>query len=166
MKALAKVLWIVLAAAWAVTSPHPTAGAAERDRDRRAFCGKSHHISIQDLDMSPDPLSRGERVQRWRIKVRVDGSGECETTFEIRERPGNDVVARGGRRALRPGVNEIVLDGAEGYRLRRKEHCFEVLADIERTRRAVDAAERFCAHETANGKRWSMRERGDAPIRR
>jgi hypothetical protein len=60
----------------------------------------------------------------------------------------------------------IVLDGAEAYRLRRKEHCFEVTADIERTRRSVAAAQRFRAHETANGKRWSMRERGDAPIRR
>jgi hypothetical protein len=164
MKSLARVLWIVPAAVWALTSPHPGAGAAERDR--RAFCGKNHHISIQDLDMAPDPINRGERVQRWRISVRVDGSGECETTFEIREKPGNDVVARGSRRTLKPGINEIVLDGAEAYRLRRKEHCFEVLADIERTRRSVDAAQRFCAHETANGKRWSMRERGDAPIRR
>ncbi len=164
MKSLARVLWIVPAAVWALSSPHPITGAAERDR--RALCGKDHHISIQDLDMSPDPVGRGERVQRWRIKVRVDGSGECETTFEIREKPGDDIVARGGRRALRPGVNEIVLDGAEGYRFRKQEHCFQVLVDIQRTPKAVDAKERFCARDTGGGKHWSMRERHDAPIRR
>jgi len=124
-------------------------------------------INIEDLDMSPDPINRGERVQRWRLRVRVDGSGECETYFEIREKPGNEVVARGARRVLRPGVNEIVLDGVEGYRFRRREHCFEVVADIERTRKAIDAAERFCARESGpNGKRWSMRERGDRPVGR
>src|ERR1043165_6567028 len=79
-----------------------SAWAAERDH---ISCGKNHHIAIEDLDMSPDPVNRGERVQTWRIRVRVDGSGECDTLFEIREKPGDAVVARGERHLLRPGVN-------------------------------------------------------------
>lgn len=159
MRLVTVVVQILILTVWAASLAY----GAERDR---AFCGKNHHIAIEDLDMSPDPVNRGESVQRWRIRVRVDGSGECDTTFEVREKPGNTVVARGGRHVLRPGVNEIVLQPVQGYRFRRNEHCFEVLADIERTRRALDAKERFCARESANGKRFSMRERGDRPMNR
>jgi hypothetical protein len=143
---------------WALSVSFGWAQAGER-----VFCGKNHHISIHDLDISPDPINRGERVKQWRIQVQVDGSGECDTTFQIREKPGNEVVARGGRHALHAGMNEIVLPGVEGYRFRKNEHCFEVVADIERTPRAVDAKEQFCARERDNGKRFSMRERGEHP---
>lgn len=153
------VVQVLILAVWVAS----VAFGAERER---VFCGKNHHIAIEDLDMSPDPVNRGEAVQRWRVRVRVDGSGECDTTFEVREKPGNTVVARGGRHVLHPGVNEIVLQPVQSYRFRRNEHCFEVLADIERTRRALDAKERFCARESANGKRFSMRERGDRPANR
>jgi len=138
-----------------------SAWAADRSR---ISCGKNHHISIEDLDMSPDPINRGDRVQNWRIKVRVDGSGECDTFFEIREKPGDTVVARGDRHLLHPGVNEIVLPAAQGYRFNKHETCFQVLADIERTRKAIDTKESFCARERENGKRFSMRERGDRPV--
>ncbi|HEY6199534.1 MAG TPA: hypothetical protein VI231_13055 [Candidatus Binatia bacterium] len=137
--------------------------AADRDR---ISCGKNHRISIEDLDMSPDPINRGDRVQNWRIKVHVDGSGECDTLFEIREKPGDTVVARGGRHLLHPGVNEIVIPAAQGYRFNKHETCFQVLADIERTRKAIDTKESFCARERENGKRFSMRERGDRPVPR
>ena len=163
MRIITVIVQILILTVWALSVTFGWSVAAERER---VFCGKNHHISIQDLDMSPDPINRGERVKQWRIRVNVDGSGECDTVFEIREKPGDDVVAQGGRHVLHSGVNEIVLQGAEGYRFRRKEHCFEVLADIERTRRPVDAKEQFCARESANGKRFSMRERGDRPVAR
>ena len=161
MRIVTIIIQIIILAVWALSVTFGWAQAGER-----VFCGKNHHISIQDLDMSPDPINRGERIKQWRIKVNVDGSGECDTVFEIREKPGNDLVARGGRHVLHAGTNEIVLNGSEGYRFRKKEHCFEVLADIERTRRAVDAKEQFCARERENGKRFSMRERGDRPVGR
>jgi len=160
MKMVTVIVQLLILAVWAFSL------AIGAEREGRAFCGKNHRIAIEDLDMSPDPINRGERVKNWRLKVRVDGSGECDTVFEIREKPGDQVVARGVRHALHPGVNEIVLQGAEGYRFRRNEHCFEVLADIERTRRALDAKERFCARQNANGNRFSMRERGDRPVPR
>ncbi len=159
-----KKLTIILSiAALVLTAGFGSARAADRGGIR---CGGNHHIAIEDLDMSPDPVSRGERVQNWRIRVRVDGSGECDTLFEIRENGGNTVVARGGRHVLHPGVNEITLPGGQGYRMSRHEHCFQVLADIGNTRKPVDSKETFCAREKDNGKRFSMRERGDRPVPR
>lgn len=137
----------------------------DAEAGERVFCGRNHHINITDLDMAPDPLERGQRANRWRITVEVDGTGECETTFEIREKPGRDLVARGGKRVLKPGRNVIQLEPDQKYRLSKREHCFEVLADIERTRKPIDSREAFCARE-AGQNRWSMKERGDRPIRR
>jgi hypothetical protein len=120
-------------------------------------------MSIEDLDMSPDPVNRGARIENWRVKVHVDGSGECDTLFEIREKPGNTVVARGATRVLRPGDNEITIPAAQGYRFKRSETCFQVVANIENTRKPIDTKEQFCARER-DGKRYSMRERGDRPV--
>jgi hypothetical protein len=98
------------------------------------------------------------------VRVHVDGSGECDTLFEIREKPGNTVVARGTTHVLRPGDNEIVIPVAQGYRFKRNETCFQVLANIENTRKAIDTKEQFCARE--HDRRYSLRERGDRPVPR
>src|SRR4051812_979841 len=89
MKIITMLIQVFILVVWAISVAFG-ANAAERSR---VFCGKNHRIAIEDLDMSPDPINRGERVKQWRVRVRVDGSGECETTFEVREQPGNDVVA-------------------------------------------------------------------------
>ncbi|MBI4528618.1 MAG: hypothetical protein HY695_32890 [Deltaproteobacteria bacterium] len=150
-------LWIGLLAIAAFALIAADAWAA----NRHVRCGKRHKLSIVDLDMSPDPVEQGKRVHEWRVKVRVDGDGECETLLEIRERPGDDVAGRAVARVLRPGINNIEIEAAKGYRFRAREHCFQVLADIAQTRKPVDAARRFCARETRHGRRWTMRERGD-----
>ncbi|MGH7767054.1 MAG: hypothetical protein ACREQP_06335 [Candidatus Binatia bacterium] len=136
------------------------AGAGER-----IYCGKNHNLVITDLDMTPDPVERGQQVKLWRVSVQVDGSGECETNFELREKPTRELVAQKNNRILKPGLNRVQLEPDGKYRFRAREHCFEVLADIERTRKPVDSREGFCARETANG-RWSLKERGDRPIKR
>jgi hypothetical protein len=74
-----------------------------------------------------------------------------------RIREGNDLVGR-ARYNLRPGVNEIQMQPAEGYRLRNREHCFTVTADLEGTRRQVDADRQFCARQRPG---WSLREWDD-----
>jgi len=132
---------------------------------QRIFCGKNHNIVITDLDMSPDPLERGQRIKVLRVTVQVDGTGECETTFELREKPSRELVAQKSGRILKPGINRIQLEPEGKYRFRAREHCFEVLADIERTRKPVDSREAFCAREKDGG-RWTMKERGDRPIKR
>jgi hypothetical protein len=127
------------------------------DRDRGKFeCRGGDRIRIQDLDVSPDPVIEGQRIRTWRVRLRLEGNRECETEVMIRE--GNDLAGQGRRITLRPGINEIEIPPVEGYRFRGREHCFDVVVDIEGTRRRVDADRRFCAQQRAS---WSLREPGD-----
>ena len=122
----------------------------------RSGCRRGDRIEIQDLDMSPDPIMEGQRIRAWKVRINFAGTRECETEIEVRE--GGDVVARTRRVNMRPGINEIEVPPVESYRLHGREHCFEVIADLEGTRRNVDAARRFCAHQRMG---WSLREPGD-----
>jgi hypothetical protein len=61
---------------------------------------------------------------------------------------------------LRPGITEIDIQPTERYRFQGREHCFNVVVDLDGTRREVDAARRFCAQQRPS---WSMRERADFP---
>ena len=125
------------------------------DPNRLGACGGSHRLQVTDLDVSPDPLAEGQRISRWFVRLRADGSGECRTTIRVRDESG-DLVAGERVWGLRPGINEIELTPLERYRFSRNEHCFQVVADIAGNARAVDAARRFCARQIA-GNRWSMR---------
>jgi hypothetical protein len=129
---------------------------SESAEHRRNACRRGDRVRIQDLDVSPDPLVEGDRIRGWRVRIRLDGERQCETEIEIRE--GDEVVARESDYTLRPGINEIQIRPLERYRFHRSEHCFEVVVDLEGTRRKIDADRRFCAHQAAA---WSMRERGD-----
>ena len=129
------------------------AGSAEHGRNA---CRRGDRIRIQDLDVSPDPLVEGDRIKAWRVRIHLDGGRQCETEIEIRE--DDELVARESNYTLRPGVNEVQIRPVERYRFQRSEHCFEVVVDLEGTRRKVDAEKRFCARQA---KAWSMAERGD-----
>ena len=135
---------------------------------QRVRCDGNHRIEILDLDMRPDPIAQGQRIQEWRVRLRVDGNGECETELEIRERADNEVAGRAKLRRLRPGVNDIEIEASGRYRFQRGEHCFRVVADIEGTRRPVDAKKDFCARQIRHDgeRRWTMREQGDKRFRR
>ena len=122
----------------------------------RFGCRRGDRIEIQDLDMSPDPIMEGQRIRSWKVRINFAGTRECETEIEVRE--GGDVVARTRRINMRPGVNEIEVPPVERYRLHGQEHCFVVVADLEGTRRNIDAARRFCARQRMG---WSLREPGD-----
>ena len=124
--------------------------------DRLVSCGREHRLYVADLDMSPDPIAQGERVRAWRVRLRADASGECETTLRIRERSDGDLVGRARLYSLRPGWNDINFEPLESYRFHRREHCFDVIADIAGTGRNVDAARTFCARQIS-GNRWSLR---------
>lgn len=149
----ATLLWGALGA-MLITGSAKVMGA---DRDRGGLgCRSGDRIRIQDLDVSPDPLIEGQRIRSWKVRVRFDGNRECETEIMIRE--GNDVVAQGRRITLRPGLNEIDVQPVEAYRFRGREHCFDVVVDLEGTRRRVDADRRFCAQQRSS---WSLRDPGD-----
>jgi hypothetical protein len=129
--------------------------ASAQPYGRGGGCRRGDRLAIQDLDMSPDPIVQGQRVRNWIVRLRLEGDRSCETQVEIRE--GNDLVAR-ARYTLRPGVNEIQMQPAEGYRLRGREHCFTVSADVEGSRRPIDADRKFCARQRPG---WSLREWDD-----
>jgi hypothetical protein len=128
--------------------------AFDRDRDV-AYCGGAHRLQVVDLDMSPDPIAEGQRLNRWLVRIRADASGECRTLVRIRDAEGEE-VGRELTYRLRPGMNEIAIEPHERYRFSRNEHCFQVIANIAGTARPVDAARRFCARQTA-GRRWTLR---------
>ena len=134
----------------------PDAGAAERDDWRRNGCRRGDRIAIQDLDVAPDPLIEGQRIRAWKVRIKLEGNRDCNTEIEIRE--GGDTVGRVRRTTLRPGITEVDVEPTERYRFQGREHCFNVVLDLEGTRREADAARRFCALQKAA---WSMRERDD-----
>ncbi len=125
----------------------------DNDRDVAA-CGGNHRLRVVDLDMSPDPIAEGQRIDRWLVRLRADANGECRTVIRLRETSG-DEVGRERVFRLRPGDNEIEIEPNERYRFTRSEHCFQVIADIANTPRPIDASRRFCARQIAN-RRWSM----------
>ncbi|HEY2987249.1 MAG TPA: hypothetical protein VGL11_05960 [Candidatus Binatia bacterium] len=129
------------------------ASAAE---GRRGGCRRGDRLSIQDLDVTPDPVVEGQRIRGWKVRIRLDAERECDTEIEIRE--GNELAGGPRRYTLRPGVNEIDMPAVERYRFSRKEHCFDVAVDLEGTRRPVDAARKFCAQQRPS---WTLREPGD-----
>lgn len=134
--------------------------AGDSADSRRFACRRGDRIQIQDLDVSPDPVTEGQRIRGWKVRLRFDGARECETEIEIRE--GGEVVARARRFNMRPGINEVEVPPVESYRFQGREHCFNVVADLEGTRSEVDASRRFCARQRMS---WSLREFGDRPGR-
>jgi hypothetical protein len=125
------------------------------DRDI-VSCGGGHRLQIVDLDMAPDPIAQGQRLDRFLVRLRAEGDGECRTVIRVREEGEKDLIGQERVYRLSPGLNEIVIEPYERYRFSRDEHCFVVLADIAGTTRPVDASRRFCARQVA-GRRWSMR---------
>lgn len=132
------------------------APAIAADRGRGNSCRSGDRLHIQDLDMSPDPVVEGRRVREWKVRVRFDGRRECETDILVRE--GETTIGRLRNYNLRPGVNEISVPAAEGFRLRGREHCFNVQVDLDGSRQRIDADRRFCAAQRTV---WSMREPED-----
>jgi len=135
-------------------SPAPGALAAEGGRGES--CRRGERLHIEDLDMSPDPVSEGQRVRAWKVRIRFDGRRDCSTDIVIRE--GNNTAGQVNNYRLRPGVNEIEIPAGGGFRMRSREHCFIVQVDLDGSRRPVDAARRFCAVQR---NMWSMREGDD-----
>lgn len=127
---------------------------------RGGVCRRGDRITIQDLDVSPDPLMEGQRIRAWRVRIRLDGDRPCDTEIEIRE--GRDIVGRVRDHTLRPGINEVEVPPAPNYRFQGREHCFDVVVDLEGTRKQVDADRRFCARQRAG---WSLREPDDSERR-
>jgi hypothetical protein len=121
---------------------------------RRNTCRRNDRVTIEDLNMSPDPISRGQRVRSWRVVLGFDGRQDCETDILIRDSNGN-VVAREEGISLRRGTNEIRLRPDEKYEFRGNENCMRVIVNLENSQSEPDARRRFCARQRTI---WTMRE--------
>jgi hypothetical protein len=121
---------------------------------RGESCRRNDRVSIEDLDMSPDPISKGQRVRSWKVTLNFDGKRDCQTEIEIRDRE-NNVVAREDRVDLRRGKNEIRMRPDQRYEFRGNEHCMRVVVSLEGTQKEVDARRRFCARQRPT---WTMRD--------
>jgi hypothetical protein len=122
-----------------------------------SLCGKQAKMRIVDLDISPDPIGEGQQIRSWRVVVQADTDGECATTLQVQERPGNITVGTKRVYYFRPGSNEVTVQPDTRYRFSQARHCFVVIADIEETPRAIDATGNFCAQREGNN--WTMRGR-------
>ncbi len=105
-------------------------------------------LFIEDLDMAPDPVRPGQEV-RFRARLRNDG-GPLRADLRIQDR--DQVVTRLDDVVLRPGYSEIVFPYTR-YQFERFDHCFTIIADVERTPYRMDAAREFCAKPYG----WSLR---------
>jgi len=123
------------------------------DYGNNVRCGGSHTMRVTELDMSPDPVNSGQRINSFRVKLRADGSGECMTTVRVED--GDRTVAIRTAYRLKPGINELTLIPSSNYRFDRDEHCFTVKADISNSYKNVDAERRFCAKQSGRG-RWTL----------
>jgi hypothetical protein len=138
----------------------PNSMAADYGRGRG--CQRGDKLTIQDLDMAPDPLVEGQRLRVWKVRVNLAGQRDCETDVIVRE--GNNIVGQARNFRMRPGINELEIPAVESYRYTGREHCFNVQVDLDGSRQQVDAARRFCARQRTM---WSMREADDRrPITR
>jgi hypothetical protein len=111
-----------------VMNSSPAAMAA--DWGRGDSCRRGDRLQIQDLDMSPDPVTDGQRIQAWKVRINFEGRRECDTEIYIRE--GNNVVGHARNYRLRPGVNEIEIPAAEAFRFKGRESCINIQAGSRR----------------------------------
>lgn len=126
------------------------------DPGRGNACRRGDSLRIQDLDMSPDPVVEGQRVREWKVRIRFQGRRDCETDIIVRE--GEKNIGHLRNYKLRPGINEITIPASDAFRVRGREHCFNVQVDLDGSRQRIDADRRFCA---AQKTMWSMREPQD-----
>jgi len=115
-------------------------------------------LKVLDLDISPDPVREGQRV-RFAVAIFNKSPHGGRVNLIIKDR--NEIVIEAHDIMVRPGQNRIEFPWT-GYRFSRSEHCFLLEVDIERNRRAVDAARAFCAWKTQGG--WTLSESRIGPF--
>ena len=105
-------------------------------------------LYVEDLDTNPDPMIPGQEV-RFRVRLRNDGR---PIRGNIRIQDKDQVVVQLENVLIPHGQSDFQFPYAR-YSFQRSDHCFTVLADIERTPYPVDAAREFCAKPMG----WTLR---------
>jgi hypothetical protein len=133
-----------------VTAVGVSALAFLPSRGTAAQCGGLHKLEIIELDMVPDPARQGQPIQRWVIKLKADGNGECATRIQVKDR--DQVAGDAVQWTLRRGENTIQVPANSRYRMQDQDHCFRVVADIQDTRKDIDSTRQFCARSS-----WTLK---------
>lgn len=127
--------------------PRPPGGVVE--------CTPPHHMTIVDLDMIPDPVVVGQRVQAWRVTLQSDRNGECNTRLQVHDQ--NQTAGQVTYQVIRPGRATYEVQATRQYRFQAQDPCFRVLASIGNTFTPIDAQRDFCARTSLGSGRWSLR---------
>ena len=111
-------------------------------------------MRVLDLDMSPDPVREGQRVN-FQATMENLSRHSGRTTIYLKDR--DEIVSVIYDVLLKPGQNQVFFPESN-YRFSRTDHCFTVEVDIEGTRRRVDMVREFCLHQARRG--WTMNPAG------
>jgi hypothetical protein len=106
------------------------------------------YLSVEDLDMYPDPAIPGQDV-RFRVKLRNDGR-PIRGTIRIQDK--DQTVAQVENITIPRGLSDFQFPYTS-YSFQRFDHCFTVVVDFERTAYPVDAVREFCAKPMG----WTLR---------
>lgn len=107
-------------------------------------------LKVIQLGINPDPVREGQRMSFQAIISNTSRHSE-EVSLFVKDK--DEVVTAIFDIRLKPGENRITFPESK-YRFSREEYCFTVEVDIERTKKVVDAASKFCARRTKLG--WTM----------
>jgi hypothetical protein len=110
--------------------------------------GRIGPFFVEDLDMFPDPVKRGQEV-RFRARIRNEGI-PVRADIQIQDR--DQVVTHLEDAHLPSGSTEHYFPFTQ-YSFQRSDHCFTVIVDIEKTPHRVEAAREFCARQVG----WTLK---------
>ena len=107
-------------------------------------CAPPHKMTVEGLDMTPDPVHQTQPLTSWIVTLKSDQNGECNSRIAVRDR--NEVAGLGLTGPIRPGTHQYTIPVRPGYRFQGQDHCFLVLVDLAGTPpQQVDARGTFCA---------------------
>lgn len=115
-------------------------------------------LRVLQLEMFPDPAMEGQRIQ---FEATISNLSHYSTRLSLFVKDREDVVTSAHDILIKPGHNRVAFPHT-GYRFSRREHCFTVEVDIERTRRSVDVVKEFCARRTYWG--WTLTDLRVGPL--
>ncbi len=115
-------------------------------------------LRVLQLDLYPDPVWEGQRI-RFEATITNFSQSSTRVTLFIKDR--DEVITSAQEVLLKSGHNRILFPQTE-YRFTRRDHCFTVEVDMERTKRSIDLVKEFCARRTYAG--WTMKEPHVGPL--
>jgi len=115
-------------------------------------------LRILEFEFIPDPVLEGQRLE---FQILLSNSSPRSGRISLSIKDHDEIVTSVEDILIRPGENRIIFPRT-GYRFSRREHCFRVEVDIERTRRPIDLAKEFCARKSLYG--WTLKEIRVGPL--